>query len=99
MDSGFDTFADTVLPIATANGSKHHFPKLISSQEKSYELTGALITQVDSSTIYDIYGNATQVTVSTPDGYSKTTTNTYVNDTGNWYLGRLTNATVSSTKP
>jgi hypothetical protein len=37
--------------------------------------------------------------VSTPDGFSKTTTNTYTNDATNWYLGRLTGATVTSTTP
>jgi hypothetical protein len=42
----------------------------------------------------DPYGNATSVVASTPDGFSKTT-NTYNNDT-NWYLGRLTRATVTS---
>lgn len=95
----FDTYPDTILPIATANGSKHHFPKLTATQEKTYELTGPLITQIDSSTAYDAYGNATQVTVSSNDGYSKTTTNAYTNDLVNWYLGRLTRSTVTSTAP
>ena len=36
---------------------------------------------------------------STPDGFSKTTTNTYTNDTTDWFLGRLTNATVTSKTP
>jgi len=40
-----------------------------------------------------------QIVVSTPDGYSKTTTNTYTNDATNWYLGRLTGASVTSTTP
>jgi YD repeat-containing protein len=30
-----------------------------------------------------------------PDGYSEVTTNTYTNDTDNWFLGRLTKAVVS----
>ncbi|MDP1576532.1 MAG: hypothetical protein Q8L76_07190, partial [Cypionkella sp.] len=63
------------------------------------ELTGGLISTVTTSNVYDGYGNPTSITVSTPDGYSKTTTNTYVNDLANWYLGRLINATVSSTAP
>jgi hypothetical protein len=37
--------------------------------------------------------------VSTPDGFSKTTTNTFVNDTTNWYLGRLVGASVTSIAP
>jgi hypothetical protein len=44
------------------------------------------------------------VATSTPDGFSKTT-NTYTNDTTNtndttdWFLGRLTGATVTGTTP
>ncbi|MFA6062908.1 MAG: FG-GAP-like repeat-containing protein [Gallionella sp.] len=79
--------------------AQYHAPQLTQSVETSYELTGGLISTVTTGTTYDVYGNPTVITVSTPDGYSKTTTNTYVNDTVNWYLGRLTNATVSSTKP
>lgn len=96
---GFDTFADTVLPIATANGSKHHFPKLAQSVESSWDLNSAALPVVTTTNQYDAYGNATQVTVSTSDGYSKTTTNTYTNDLVNWYLGRLTRSTVTSTAP
>jgi len=32
-------------------------------------------------------------------GYSKTTANTYSNDTTNWFLGRLTRAEVTSVTP
>jgi hypothetical protein len=48
---------------------------------------------------YDAYGNATQIAVTTSDGFSKTTTNTYVNNTANWVLGRLQTATVTSRAP
>jgi len=91
-----NTWASTVN---AAWSAQYHAPQLTQSVETSYELTGGLISTVTTGTTYDAYGNPTVITVSTPDGYSKTTTNTYVNDTGNWYLGRLTNATVSSTKP
>jgi len=37
--------------------------------------------------------------VSTGDGYSKTNTNVYHNDTTNWLLGRLKSSTVQSTMP
>jgi hypothetical protein len=33
---------------------------------------------------------------STLDGFSKTPTNTYANDVTNWYLGRLTRASVTN---
>jgi hypothetical protein len=87
---------------ATTNlvwGSQYHAPQLTQSVESSYELDGGLVSLVTTTTVYDAYGNPTSITVSTPDGYSKTTTNTYVNDTVNWYLGRLTNARVDSTTP
>jgi hypothetical protein len=85
--------------VNAAWSAQYHAPQLTQSVESSYELTGGLISTVTTGTTYDAYGNPTVITVSTPDGYSKTTTNTYVNYTVNWYLGRLTNATVSSTKP
>jgi RHS repeat-associated protein len=52
---------------------------------------------------YDAYGNAQTVAVkTTPPGGSapdavKTTTSVYSNDTTNWFLGRLTSATVEAT--
>jgi hypothetical protein len=54
---------------------------------------------VTTSNQYDSFGNATQVVVSTSDGYGKTTINTYTNDTTNWYLGRLTQSSVTSVAP
>lgn len=79
--------------------AQYHVPLLTQSVESSYELTGGLISTVTTATSYDTYGNPTMITVSTPDGYSKITTNTYVNDTVNWYLGRLTSAAVNSIRP
>jgi YD repeat-containing protein len=46
---------------------------------------------------YDGYSNATQIAVAATDGFVKTTTNTYTNNATNWFLGRLTNASVTST--
>jgi hypothetical protein len=63
------------------------------------DLDATALPTVTSSFQYDAYGNATQVTVATSDGYSKTTTNAFTNDTTNWFLGRLTSATVTSTTP
>jgi phage-related protein len=74
--------------------------------ESSYDLNGRALPSVTTTTSYDChstptacYGNATQITVSTGDGYSKTTTNTYNNDATNWHLGRLIRSTVTSTTP
>lgn len=63
------------------------------------DLDGSALTTVTTANVYDAYGNATKVTVSTPDGYSKTATNSYVNDVTNWYLGRLTRASVTNVAP
>lgn len=46
---------------------------------------------------YDAFNNATQIAVSVDDGSSKTTNNTFTNDTTNWFLGRLTASSVTST--
>jgi hypothetical protein len=48
---------------------------------------------------YDAYNNARQIAVSVSDNSTKTTTNTFNNDTTNWYLGRLLTSTVTSTAP
>jgi hypothetical protein len=63
------------------------------------DLGGSVLPTVTTSNQYDAYLNATQVVVSTPDGFSKATTNTYTNDVTNWYLGRLTRATVANVAP
>lgn len=46
---------------------------------------------------YDAYNNAQVIEVCLSDGSSKTTNNTFINDTTNWYLGRLTTSSVTST--
>jgi hypothetical protein len=83
---------------ATSLGA-HYFVSLQQSLEASWDLTGTALPAVTTTNQYDPYGNATQVAVTTGDGYSKTTTNTYTNDTTNWFLGRLTGASVTSTTP
>jgi hypothetical protein len=65
----------------------------------SFDLDGSAIPTSTTSFQYDAYNNATQVSVTTSDGYSKTTTNTYTNDVTNWFLGRLTASTVTSQAP
>ena len=63
------------------------------------DLDGSALPTVTTGNHYDDYLNATQVVVSTPDGFSKTTSNTYINDPTYWYLGRLIRATVSNVAP
>ena len=69
------------------------------SVESTYELNGSLVTTATTTSQYDSYGNPTQIVVSTGDGYTKTTNNTYTNDATNWLLGRLKLATVTSATP
>src|SRR5262249_50588209 len=78
---------------------RRHFPSASQSVETGADLTGAALPTVTTSSSYDAFGNTTSVTVSTGDGYSKTTTNTYTNDTVNWFLGRLIRSQVTSTTP
>lgn len=50
----------------------------------------------------DNFGNPTLITATTTGGgetFVTTTTNTYTNDTANWFLGRLTRAEVTNTLP
>ena len=84
---------------ATGLGGTRNFVGLTQTQEASTDLDGTAMPTVTTTYQYDTYGNPTQIVVSTPDGYSKTTTNTYTNDTVNWFLGRLTQAVVTSTTP
>jgi hypothetical protein len=72
---------------------------LQSSTAAGSDLDGSVLPTVTTTNQYDAYGNPTQVVVSTSDGFTKTTTNTYSNDTVNWILGRLTGAAVTSTTP
>jgi hypothetical protein len=80
-------------------GGTRRYPYLTQSLEESWELTGAALPAVTAVYQYDAYGNATQVGVSTGDGHSKTTVNTYSNDAASWLLGRLTRSEVTSTTP
>jgi hypothetical protein len=83
---------------AVAAGNRY-FPFASQSVETGNDLNAAVLPTVTTTTAYDNYGNATSVVVSTGDGYSKTTTNTFVNDTVNWFLGRLTRSSVQSVTP
>ena len=69
------------------------------SVAQSSDLDGTALPSVTTTYQYDGFGNPTQVVASTPDGFSKTTTNTYTNDATHWLLGRLTRASVSSVAP
>jgi hypothetical protein len=84
----------------TVVAGRRYFPFVSQTEESGNDLNGAALPTVTSTySGYDLYGNVGTVTVSTGDGYSKVTTNTYTNDVTNWFLGRLTRSTVLSTIP
>ena len=63
------------------------------------DLDGTAFPSVTTNYQYDTFGNATEVTAATSDGFSRTTTNSYSNDEINWLLGRLTRATAVNQAP
>jgi Salmonella virulence plasmid 65kDa B protein/FG-GAP-like repeat/Insecticide toxin TcdB middle/N-terminal region len=90
------TYANSPITTGTAVSQ---FPYLSQSVEQNFELSGTLINTTTTTNQYDSYGNATQISVNSGDGYVKTTTNVYNNDSTNWLLGRLLKSTVTSTSP
>jgi hypothetical protein len=63
------------------------------------DLNGAALPSVATAYQYDGFNNATEVTITTSDGFSKTVTNSYQNDTGNWLLGRLLTGAATNQTP
>jgi hypothetical protein len=84
---------------STSLGGTRYQVFVTQSQTAKNDLDGTAVPTATTSYQYDAYNNATQVTVATSDGYSKTTNNTYTNDTTNWLLGRLTASTVTAQAP
>lgn len=84
---------------STSLGGTRYQVFVTQSQASKNDLDGTVMPTATSTYQYDAYNNATQVVVSTSDGYSKATNNTYTNDTTNWLLGRLTAATVTAQAP
>jgi RHS repeat-associated protein len=93
--------SDTTYSVTSVNGV--YQVNVDQSVDKSYELNGDLITTV--ATAYsniDAYGNVGQVSVTTAgngESFTKITDSTYTNDLSNWYLGRLTETTVTHQAP
>ena len=98
LNSTSNTFADSSEGTGT-DGVPYNFVSLSQSVVTSNDLDGTAMPTSTTAYTYDSYGNAATVNVSLSDGSSKNTTNTYTNDTTNWFLGRLTNTSVTSTVP
>jgi hypothetical protein len=84
---------------ANALGGTRYQVLLNQTLTAGFDLDGSALPQTTTSYTYDAYNNAKQIAVSVNDGSTKTTTNTYTNDTTNWFLGRLVNSSVTSTAP
>jgi hypothetical protein len=82
-----------------ALGGTRYQVLLTQTQTSGADLDGSALPTTTSAFTYDAYNNATQIAVSISDGSTKTTTNTFTNDTTNWFLGRLTASSVTSTAP
>jgi hypothetical protein len=84
----------------TVAAGNRYFPFLSQIVETGNDLnSAALPTVTTTNSGFDLYGNVGTISVSTGDGYSKTTTSIYTNDVPNWLLGRLKSSTVQSTVP
>ena len=78
---------------------KFYFPYSNQTSEQSWDLDGTVLPTLLTTTTFDGYGNALTTSSGTGDGFSKSTVNTYTNDTTNWFLGRLTQSVVTSATP
>jgi uncharacterized protein YkuJ len=84
---------------STALGGTRYQVLLSQTQTSGTDLDGSALPTTTTAFTYDAYNNATQIAASVSDGSSKTTTNTFTNDTTNWFLGRLTASSVTSQTP
>lgn len=82
---------------ATNLGGTRNFVAVSQSVASSWDLDGTPMPSATTDFQYDAFGNPTQIVVTGSDGTVRTTINTYTNDTLNWYLGRLTRASVTNT--
>ncbi len=97
LSSVTNAYTDSSAGTGT-DGVVRHSVLLTQSIVTGSDLDGtALPTTTTNYSNYDSYGNAGTVNVSVSDGSSKNSTNTFTNDTGNWFLGRLTSSVVTST--
>ncbi|MEO0616403.1 MAG: RHS repeat-associated core domain-containing protein [Pseudomonadota bacterium] len=89
--------------LGSSQASHRYFPYVRTSLEKTYKFNSTeQIKTVTTTNTYSTWGNPTNILVETtnPAGgerHAVDTTNAYYNDTNNWCLARLTNATVVHT--
>lgn len=97
---GVVTLADvTNTYAATSLGGTRYLPLLTGSLAQGADLDGSAYPSVTTTYQYDAFGNPTLVTTTASDGYGKSVTNTYTNDTARWILGLLTQSQVTQSTP
>lgn len=94
--------APSGLACTVAPGNSY-FPYIKKADLKSYDLNGAVMAPGHiTDAVYDNFGNPSQVTSTATDAsgtFSTNTVNYYLNDTSNWFIGRLTHSTVTKVSP
>lgn len=89
------------LPACQVGAGKRYFVYASNVVASGQDLDGTVMpTEITTQTL-DGWGNPLTVKTQTSGAggsFSKTTTNTYSNDTTNWYLGRLLKSTVTATQ-
>lgn len=97
------TTTNTWAQFQTTSGATYPrqiYTSTVLKKDYDYITQTNYLTTTTTSGAPDAYGNIGSVTVSTSDGFAKTTTNTYkAADTTNWILGRLETSKVDSTGP
>jgi chitodextrinase len=105
VTNSYSCYSGSASPVPTSNSCTlapglRYFPYTSQTVESRWDLNGTQVPTKTTAFTYDTWGNATQVVASTTDGYTKTTNNTYLPaNTSSWILGRLSQATVTSTSP
>jgi len=105
VDNTYQCYSGSASPAPTTNSCTlatglRYFPYTVQSVQKKWDLNGSALPTVTTTFGYDTWGDATTIASSTSDGFSKTTSNTYLAaDTSGWKLGHLSKSTVTSTSP
>ena len=95
--SGSVTLSSVTNTYAANNlGGTRNFVYLTQSVVTRNDLNGSAFPTVTTNYTYDSYGNPLTVSQTLPDGSSKTTTNTFNNDTTNWILGQIATTNIQS---
>ncbi len=89
---------DPVCAGGTSTGAPYTVV-LCSRFEQSNDTGAAAFPSVTTNFTYDSFGNVLTSTALVSDGSSKVTTNTWLNDTTNWFIGRLLVSSVQSSVP